>query len=437
VLQEVVLPRLGQTVETASIDKWHVSVGDPVRKGDILLEITTDKATLEVESYVEGTLLRTYADEGDQVPVDAVIAYVGDPKTDEAPEEAPAAPAAPEPDAPKAAAPAGTPEPDRAAPAERPKGRRFISPRARRRADQDKVSPLAVRGTGPNGRVVEADVVEYARRVDELRVSPTAREVARRRGVDLLACEGTGIGGRIMKADVEAAAPLGATGEAGRRIELSPARRIIADRMTRSKREAPHFYLQVDVDMTACVALRDEWKAEGRKISFNDLLIKATARGFEAVPAMNASWGGDAIVRHRSVEVSLAVSLEEGLLVPVVRGAERLSLEQIGQRTAGLIEKARTKRLAPYEYEGGSLTISNLGMFGVDNFLPIINPGQGSILGVGRIAERPVAVNGGLAVRKMMGVTLSIDHRVADGATAAEFLGAVKAALEAPRRHLC
>jgi len=454
-LQEVLLPRLGQTVEQATIENWLVSEGDVVKKGDVLLEITTDKATLEVESFVNGTVLKVYPKVGDEVAVESVIAYVGDPDKDEAPAEppqtAPSAPsAAPAPApaaAPTGASPAAAPaavataSPVAVAPAAtavatapaRP-ARLFISPRAKKLAEREQVTPLAIAGSGPEGRIVEADVAAYAGKVTPLRTSPTARAVAYERGVDLLTVKATGVDGRIMKADVERARPLG--GVTGRRVELTPARRIIAERMTRSKREAPHFYLLMDIDMTEVVAMRTEMKNAGSKVSFNDIIIKAIALGFEAVPMMNAGWGGDCVVVNENVDVALAVALEEGLMVPVVRGVEHLDLEGVSEQTVELIGKARSKRLTPDDYEGGSITISNLGMYDVTNFLPIINPGQASILGVGRIAEKAVVIDGGIGIRKLMAVTLAADHRVVDGATAAAFLKAVKDALENPRTSL-
>ncbi len=429
-LQEVLLPRLGQTVEEASIDKWRAREGDRIRKGDILLEITTDKATLEVESYWEGTVLKLLYAAGETVPVEAVIAYIGDPATDKVPTEPPKPPK-PAPEAVRAAPSGAAAAPPAAgAAASAPAGRLLISPRARKLAETEKVTPLAVRGSGPGGRIVEADIAAYAKKAAVLRVSPTAREIAYQRAVDLLSVRGTGPGGRILKEDVEKAPPLRVAPAA--KVELSAMRRVVAERMSRSKREAPHFYLQMEVDMTGSVALRERLKAAGVQVSYNDLIIKAVAAGFAAAPMMNASWAGDSIEVHPSVDVALAVSIEGGLMVPVVRGVDRLSLEEVAARTAGLIEKARTKRLAPFEYEGGSITVSNLGMFGVENFLPIINPGQGAILGLGAIADKVVVLDGGIAVRKRMAVTLSVDHRVADGAVAAAFLQAFKNAIESP-----
>ncbi len=439
-LQEVILPRLGQTVEKATIEKWYVKEGDIVKKGDILLEITTDKATLEIESFVEGTLLKTYVEAGEEIDVDAVIAYVGDPEKEQAPESPPEL-AKPEPSekAPERLAETAPPHGLEGRQAAQPAaaGKLLISPRARKTAERKKVTPLAVRGTGPHGRVVEADVIAYAERVAQLRVSPTAREVAYERGVDLLQVEGTGDGGRVMKADVEKARPLAPAAAAGtKKVELTAAKRIIGERMARSKQEVPHFYLQTDIDMTEAVALREELKAAGTAVSFNDIIIKAVARGFEAVPMMNASWAGDCIAVNSTADVALAVATDEGLMVPVVRGVERQSLKQVAAHTAELIHKARSKRLTPLEYEGGGITVSNLGMYQVGNFLPIINPGQASILGVGQIADKPVVINGKIAARKMMAVTLAVDHRVADGVVASAFLQAVKNAMKSARHSL-
>ena len=210
-------------------------------------------------------------------------------------------------------------------------------------------------------------------------------------------------------------------------------RRIVADRMAKSKREAPHFYLMMDIDMTAAAALRAKVNAEGQtRIAFHDLLIRACAKALQENPAMNVAWGGDHIRQRQEVNIGLAVALDEGLIVPVIRNADRLTLAQTADESKRLIEKARSKRLTPSEYEGGCVTISNLGMYDVDSFIPVINPGESAILGVGRIAQKPVVVAGAVEVRSMMSCTLSADHRAVDGAIAAKFLKRVKELLEAP-----
>ena len=458
-IQEVQMPKLGQTVEEATIETWHKQEGDPVAKGDVLLEITTDKATLEVEAYVAGTLRKQLYQAGEVVPVNATIAFVGDPDdevtdamAEEARAKARAAAAAAKAKAPaQAAAPAAQPAPQPAAqagpaplplptllpaapqlPAAAPTGRILSSPRARMRAEERRVPLRVLRGSGPNGRIVERDVVAYAERVAALRVSPTAREIAWQRGVDLTRLQGSGTDGRIMKADVEAA-PAAPAVLPGQVEPLTAMRRIVAERLTYSKQTTPHFYLTIDVDMTAAVAFRKQHNdAGGPRLSFNDLIIRACALAFAEVPEMNVAWADGGLLRRGEVNIGLAVALDAGLIVPVVRGCDAKSLEEIAQASAELVEKARGKRLTPDEYEGGCMTVSNLGMFGIETLAPIINPGEVGILGIGRIAPRPVVIDDAIHVRQMTTVTLVCDHRIVDGAIAARWLQAVQQALEAP-----
>jgi len=463
-IREIVMPKLGQTMEEASIEAWRVKEGDTVQKGDVLLEINTDKAALEVESFYAGVVKKLLYAEGDTVPCNAAIAFLGDPDdevTDDmvqaalarakelaaaasAPAQAPAAPAPatpqPAPSARQAAPVAAAPEPPAgvppipAAPAAVGEAairgdRIFASPRARRVAAEQRVPLQVLRGSGPNGRIVEADVLAYAERVAGLRVSPAAREIAWQRGVDLTRVKGSGTDGRIMAADVEKA-PVAGT----RRVPLTAMRRVVAQRMTLSKTTTPHFYLTMDVDMTALVAFRAELQASsGRRISFNDFFARACAMAFAEVPEMNCAWGGDAILYRGEVNIGIAVGLEGGLIVPVVRGCESKSLLEIAAASEELIARARNKRLTPDDYEGGCITLSNLGMFGVDSVVPIINPGEAAILGIGRIAKRPVAVGDGVAVRQMTTLVLACDHRLVDGVIGARFLRKVKQLLEEPK----
>ena len=452
-IKKVRMPQLGQTVEEATIEVWHRKEGEKVEKGDVLLEITTDKATLEVESYFEGILKKTLYKEGDVVPVDAVIALIGDPDDEvsdemvrEALEAAAAAPEAqavpapspaaapqPQPSVAQPGAPAARPIPTQApttAVAEAPPGRLFASPRARRVARELLVPLQLVRGSGPNGRIVERDVLAYAERLRGVRATPTAREIAFRRGVDLAAVRGTGPDGRVTRADVEAAPA--AAPAVGRNVPLTAMRRIVAERMSESKATIPHFYLTAEVDMTAAVLLRKRLDDEGRKVSYNDMLIRACAMAFAEVPEMNRAWAGDGLLERPSVDIGLAVALDGGLIVPVVRACERKSLFEIAEMTRSLIERARGKRLTPDEYSGGGFTISNLGMFCVQTLAPIIQPGEVAILGVGQIAPKPVVVGDGIAIRQMTILTLACDHRVVDGAIAARFLKTLKEALEEP-----
>jgi pyruvate dehydrogenase E2 component (dihydrolipoamide acetyltransferase) len=462
-IQNVLLPKLGETMTAAKVEKWRKAVGDKVAKGDVILEITTDKATLEVESIVQGTLRAVLAPEGVELPVNTVIALVGDP-SDALPAnladlEAAArggAPAKPVTTAPGVATAIPAPSSAAAQASDTaveeivlPAGRVFASPRARMRAEAEHVPLLILRGSGPNARILEQDVLAYVERRAKVKATPTAIAEACARNVDITRLKPTGADGRVTKEDVLAAKPGVAAVVAqpppavsvvaqppsavGPRIELTAMRRVVAERMTRSKREAPHFYLMMDIDMTAAAALRSKINAEGKlRIAFHDLALRACAKALVENPAMNVTWAGDHIRRRDAVNIGLAVALDEGLIVPVVKNVDRMSLVETAQASAKLVEKARSKRLTPDEYEGGCLTLSNLGMYDVDNFCPVINPGESGILGTGRITQKVVVIDGGLHVRSMMSVTLSADHRAVDGAIAAKFLKRVKELLQAP-----
>ncbi|MFO7898103.1 MAG: dihydrolipoamide acetyltransferase family protein [Planctomycetota bacterium] len=468
-IQKVTLPALGETVDTSTIERWVKAEGDAVEKGDVLCEITTDKATLEVESYHAGTLLKILAPEGADLPVGALIAVIGDPGEEVpadvlaeaeqaaapagAPEppsapagapEPPSAPAGPSeaeagaPAAGEKAAPAATPWTEAPAPAAPPSatvgGRVFASPRARRRARQLGVPLESLSGTGPGGRIVEADVVEADERASAVKASPLARKVAASGGVDLAAVQGTGPGGKVMRADVSsAAAPAVRPGEV---VPLTAMRRIVAERMTHSKQTIPCYYLTIDVDMTevACLRAKLNQKANGQpKISFNDFVIKACGRALRQFPRVNSRWVEGGIERRGAAHVGLAVALEEeGLMVPVVRDADAKDLRQVARETADLAQRARTKRLTPDEYRDGCMTVTNLGMFGIRAFIPVVNPGESCILGLGVIQDRVVYRQGGIQVRRLMTMTLSVDHRLVDGAVAAQFLETVRDLLESP-----
>lgn len=456
-IQEVLMPKLGQTMEEATVETWHKKEGDTVERGDVILEITTDKATLEVESYVSGVMRRRLAAEGATLPVNTVIALVGEPddpmpdnlaeleaaaRGEGAPAPAAAAPT-PAPEAPAPAAQAPAPEAPPAAPAAAaPSGRIFISPRARKLAKTEKVPVQLLQGSGPSGRIIEKDVRAYLERRKQVKLTPAAKAVALERGVDVLTVKGAGPGGKITRDDVlaaqpaapaAAAAPVGVPG--GKRIALTAMQRIVAQRMTQSKREAPHFYLTMDFDMTECVKVRSDLNATGSvRIGFHDLLIRACAKALAENPQMNVTFTGDAILQRGEINIGIAVALEGGLIVPVVRNADRLGLADIARKSSELVAKARSKKLTPDEYEGGCLTISNLGMYDVDNFIPVINLGESAILGVGRITQKPVVVDGGIHVRSMMTCTLAADHRSVNGAIAAEFFKAVKVLMENPEQ---
>lgn len=427
-MHEVKLPQLGQSVEEASIVRWMKTEGDIVAKGEPLLAVQTDKAEIEVESPAAGVLRKVLLPTDVSVPVMTVIALIGEanePLPDlsrysaSTPQKSADAPAAATLTAPKTV-PADT---------ESATGR-GVSPRARRKAAALGINPDTVPGTGAGGRVMESDVVAYAESLPP--ATSTARKVALRSGVDLAKVPGTGPRGRVTKADVsnaKATAPVLPPGQS-RKVPLTPMRRIIAERMAESKFTAPHYYVTVEVDMSAGVALR---KSLPWKPSFNDIVMRAAALALLEFPAVNARWAETAIVEIGEINLGFAVALPTGLIVPVVRSAHAKTLQQISVECKGLTEKAKSGKLLPDDYAGNTFTISNLGGFGVDHFTAIINQPDSAILAVGQIKDRPVVIDGGIHIRPIMKMTLSSDHRVIDGALAAQFMGRLREILELGR----
>jgi len=431
-MHEVLMPKLGQTMEEATVARWLKQEGDAVARGEVLLEITTDKATLEVESFHSGVLRKIVAPEGAVVAVSRVIAYIGE--ADEPVPEAPA-PSVEAASGRAAKAPAAAPSAPATPVLEAPAGGPKVSPRARSLAQRELVPLTAVRGTGPGGRVTEADVRAYLERRSVLRITPTALKLAYQRGVDLLGVRGSGRRGKIAKTDVIAGAPEKVEAPAGQVREPSPMRRIIAQRMSESKAAIPHYYLVTRADVTELEALRREVSRQrGVRMSYNDFLLAACAQALRKMPEVNCRWTECGIESFPNIDIGLAVALDEGLIVPVLRGVDTLTVTEIARVTRELIAKARGKRLTPDDYAGGAFTVTNLGMYGIDFFIPIINPGQSAILGAGQVAEEPVVHLGEIAVRKILKLTLSCDHRVIDGAVAARFLEEVRTGLEHPER---
>ena len=431
-MHEVKLPQMGQSVEEASIVQWLKSEGDKVERGDPLVSIQTDKAEIECESPASGVVRKILLEPDVTVPVMTVIALVGEadePLPDlgqykiSGPVSAPA----------EAVEPAGSPEPAAhvAAPAavasasvglaDAP-----VSPRARRRAEALHINPRLATGSGVGGRIMEADVNAYAASIAEIAITPTAKRLAEAKGIDIARVTGSGPGGKITKEDIEGATPARAAG-ATKRVPLSPMRRIIAKRMCESKFGAPHYYVTVEVDMAATARFRAEYPS---KLSYNDLVMRATAVALMQWPQVNARWHGDAVEEVGEINLGFAVALPTGLVVPVVREVQRLTLDDLSKSCKALAEKARTGKLLPDDYSGSTFTISNLGGFGVDQFTAIINQPDSAILAVGQIKDRPVVIDGGIHIRPIMKLTLSSDHRVIDGALAAQFMGCLKDVLE-------
>jgi pyruvate dehydrogenase E2 component (dihydrolipoamide acetyltransferase) len=416
-MDEVVLmPRLSDTMEVGVIAGWHKQVGDTVKKGDVLADIETDKATMELESYKNGTLLYIGAEKGEKIPVNGLLCVIGEKgKVDI--------------DAIVAAAKAGNSSSTQTTAATAPTTSNPIA--AAPVVDTLATTPtLATPMT--NGRI---------------KASPLAKKIAQDKGVDLASLRGSGDGGRIIKADLDnvaasgkstpgvSTAPVytGQTTEGFTDIPNSQMRGVIARRLAESKFSAPHFYLKMEINMDQAIAARTQLnEVSPVKVSFNDFVIKAVALALRQHPAVNASWMGDKIRRYHHVHVGVAVAIEDGLIVPVVRFADNKTLPQIAAEAKELAAKAKSKKLQPNEFTGNTFTISNLGMMDIDEFTAIINPPDSCILAVGRISEKIVRKADGFAATQVMKVTLSCDHRSVDGASGAAFLQTVKKFLENP-----
>jgi len=426
----ILMPALSPTMEEGTLAKWLVKAGDTVKAGDIMAEIETDKATMEFEAVDEGVIGEILVAAGTEgVKVNAAIATLlaeGETAATAAPVPAPPAPAAQPASsaapAPKAPAAANAAAPDTAPKAE---GARIIaSPLARRIAADKGLDLRSITGTGPHGRIVKSDVEAAQPAVKGADVPAEAPKAA--------------------PAAPNAAAPAASAdavirmyeGRAFDEVKLDGMRKIIAARLTEAKQTIPHFYLRRDIRLDALLAFRAQLNAalEARKVklSVNDFIIKACALALQQVPDANAVWAADRILRMKASDVAVAVAIEGGLFTPVLRDAENKSLSVLSAEMKDLAARARTRKLAPQEYQGGSFAISNLGMFGIDNFDAVINPPHAAILAVGAGVPRPVVVDGAVTVATVMSVTLSVDHRVIDGALGAQLLQAIKDNLENP-----
>ena len=454
----IVMPQMGYDMREGTVVRWLKQEGDDVARGEVIAEIETDKATVEFEAFTGGVLRRIVATEGTAIPVGhliAIIAGADEVLEDVVDEPAPAAAApatAPEPSAAPAAAPDPEPAPVSA------DGEVRASPIARRLARESGVDLAAVVGSGPGGRIVEADVlsaVEVAQAVAAIAAapggvlaSPLARRLARERGIDLTTLTGSGPGGRIVEADVPVASETPATppespapqpqspvAGATELVELSRMRQTIAKVTSDSKREAPHFYVAADIDMTKAMQLRrdvnDQLDADVR-VSVNDLIVKASAIAIGRYPKFNSFFREDHLQMNPSINVGIAIALDSGLIVPGIPECENRSLAEIAAASRDLAARANSGTLRAEEYTGTTYSVSNLGMFDVDSFIAIIFPPHAAILAVGTVKEQPVVRAGAITVAQIMKSTLSVDHRVADGAEAAQFLSEIKRLLENP-----
>ncbi len=425
------MPKLSDTMTEGTLIKWNKQVGDSIEIGDIIAEIETDKATMEMEAFDEGTLTEILVQEGAKAPVGSVIGVI----LEEG--ETAGTPAA-------ASAPAVVAAPVAAAPA-------------------PSAPPVAAPAAASSGPIVTASG-------DRVNVSPLARKIAEAKGIDLTTVQGSGPGGRIVKADVggsegvvipapaatpspvsspvaqSAAAPASApatkailptVGSGDTTVQLSTMRRIIADRLLISKTTIPHFYLHLEADTAALMTLRKQVNAQaeqthGNKYSVNDFVIKAVICAAQAVPAVNASFNGDSIVEFEKIGVSVAIAVDDGLVTPVIKDAASKSMLQISQEVKAMAVRARDGKLLPNEFDGGTITISNLGAWGIESFDAIVNPPQALILSIGAIVEKPVVKDGQIVPGLRMNIGVSCDHRVVDGAVAAQFINEVKKLIENP-----
>jgi pyruvate dehydrogenase E2 component (dihydrolipoamide acetyltransferase) len=413
----VLMPRLSDTMEEGVIAAWHKNVGDAVKKGEVLAEIETDKATMELESYKNGTLLHIGAQKGEKIPVNGLLCIIGEKgKVDV--------------DAIVAAI----------------KGGGAV---AKEQGTSNKVQEAATEQQVATSTQQQATSTENGK----VKASPLAKKLAKEKGVDLHLIQGSGDAGRIVKADIDnykaSAQPAPATAakesapmpvfapvagvEGHTDIPNSQIRNVIAKRLAESKFSAPHFYLTMEINMDNAMAARAQLnEVSPVKISFNDMVVKASALALRQHPAINASWMGDKIRRHHHIHIGIAVAIEDGLIVPVVRFADQKALPQIAAESKELAGRAKTKKLQPNEFSGNTFTISNLGMMDIDEFTAIINPPDSCIMAVGRIKETVVKKGEGFAVSNVMKITLSCDHRSVDGATGAAFLQTFKKFLENP-----
>jgi pyruvate dehydrogenase E2 component (dihydrolipoamide acetyltransferase) len=417
-MAEVVrMPKMSDTMTEGVLAKWHKKVGDKVKSGDLVAEVETDKATMDFESFQEGTVLYIGVEEGKAVPVDGIIAVFGKEGEDykslltDAPASAPAA-----------STPAATPA-----------------------ASSMNVEPAVSAST-------TSTVSNTSSNDARVKASPLAKKLAEEKGIDLSQIKGSAENGRIIKKDVESFQPSAASTstkqntisipafvgqEKYTEVPVSQMRKVIAKRLAESKFSAPHFYLKMTVDMSAAMEARTKMNEVAPvKISFNDIVLKAVAVALKQHPHVNSSWLGDKIRYNEHVNIGVAVAVEDGLLVPVVRFADGKSLSHISAEVKEFAQKAKDKKLQPSDWEGSTFTISNLGMFGIDEFTAIINPPDACILAVGGIQSVPVVKNGQVVPGNIMKLTLSCDHRVVDGATGAAFLQTLKSLLEEPVRLL-
>lgn len=415
----VTMPRLSDTMTTGTVASWLKNIGDTIKEGDILAEIETDKATMEFESFNSGTLLYIGVQTGDSAPVDSILAILGPAGTDVSTVLANFSTGGTV-EIPKTEIIAESKEEVVSAPqkeASNNTGRIFASPLAKKIAQEKGINLASVKGTGENGRITKADVEGYSPSVAQVNVSRTTTDVV----VEAVA----------TVAEVKPFVPAGEVYQ--EEVKNSQMRKVIAKRLSESKFTAPHYYLTIELDMDNAMTSRSMINnLPNTKVSFNDMIIKASAMALKKHPQVNSQWKEEAMILNHHVNIGVAVAVEDGLVVPVLKFADQMTLSQIGTSVKDMAGRAKIKKIQPNEMEGSTFTISNLGMFGIQSFTSIINQPNSAILSVGAIVEKPVVKNGQIVIGNTMTVTLACDHRTVDGATGAQFLQTFKAYMENP-----
>ena len=439
--QKVIMPKQGLQMTEGTITNWIVKEGGVCKADEPLFEMETDKLTITISAEIDGTLLKIVRGEGEVVPITETIAIIGNPGEDisallaEAASQsgAPAAPAA------EQAAPAAEAKTEEVAASTetivRAEGERvFITPRAKELAIEKGIDYTTIKGSGEDGLIVEADIKNA--KVDDIKITPLAAKDAKAAGIDLHSVTGTGIGGKIRRADIAAAIENGTLASVAPMDEevvpLTGMRKAIAKNMMASLSESAQASIRVKVDMTNAMELRATYKAADKKVSYNDILVKACTLALEEFPVINASMDDKNITYHHYCNIGIAVAIDNGLIVPNIKHAELLRLEEISKVSAELVAKARDGKLAPSDYKGGTFTITNLGSYNVDEFIAVINPPESAILAVGSIVKTPVVVNDEIVIKPIMKLSLTYDHRIVDGGPAAKFLNKVRELIEHP-----
>lgn len=438
----IIMPKLGFNMDEGTLVKWHKAEGDAVAKGEVAFEIQTDKTIMEVESTCDGTVLKTFVEEGQTVPVIVPVAIIGAPGEDinamiaEATAKLNATTGVETKTEQLVGEEASVPTADIPTASTDLK----LSPRARKYAAEQglDLGNIPIAGTGFQDGITQKDLEAG---VKAGKISPLAEKMAKAAQVDITTIAGSGIGGKIMKKDIlaasQASAALVGDIEVLRTIDYSGMRKVIGDRLSQSKFTAPHLYFTASVDVTELIKFRETInKAQPQKVSYNDFVIAAVSQALQKQPEMNCALHGNKIIQYKDINIGMAVGLENGLIVPVIKKTQTKKLTTLAVETQSLAEKARNGKLLPQEYQGGTFTVSNLGMFGIENFTAIINPPEAAILSVSALKKKPIVIDSEegdkVVVRTMMKMTVSVDHRLIDGMNATKFLNEVKALLEKP-----